>query len=196
MYGLAPEAMELVKREAARLLCPAAPRDVAPADDPLRVLAEQRARTWPQLDSLALLISFRVERLVAAMHQDLQEIAAEAGLSRGEVLALGAIAAGGPPYETSPTELKGALWISLPGIGKRLDLLESRGLIQRLPDPDDRRAQRIRLTERGLTALVATRFGSHIPSHVALAQMPADQKLELERLLRMWLEAIGRDRGA
>jgi DNA-binding MarR family transcriptional regulator len=124
------------------------------------------------------------------MHKDLQRIAADAGLSRGEMLALGAIAAAGPPYETSPTELKAALWISLPGIGKRLDLLEARGLIRRQPNPNDRRGQRIRLTDRGIAALEATRLGSHIPSHLALAQMPPDQKIELERLLRLWQQAI------
>ncbi len=168
------------------LLRPRSRRENESGVDPLEALARQRARTWPQLDALNVLISFRVERLVHAIHKEIQRTAASAGLSRGEMLALGAIGALGPPYETSPTELKRALWISLAGIGKRLDLLESRGLIERRPNPDDRRGQVVRVTRRGLDALRATRLGMTNPSYVALTHMPYDRRIELEELLRQW----------
>lgn len=163
-----------------------------PGEDELEVLARERARNWPQLDPLNVLISFRVERLVHAMDKDIKRIAANAGLTAGEMLALGAIAALGPPYETSPTELKQALWISLPGIGKRLDRLEARGLVERLPNPADRRGRKVRLTTRGRSALEATHLGLGNPSYVALTRMPRERRIELEHLLRHWQHETGR----
>jgi DNA-binding MarR family transcriptional regulator len=190
IYRLSADMVGLVQRAAARLLgdAPEPPQDHP--SDALVALARQRARTWPQLDELNMLISFRVERLVSAMHKETQRISAQVGLSVGELHALGAIAALGPPYETSPTELRKALWISLPGVGKRLDLLESRGMVERLPNPDDRRGQVVRLTERGKSALEATGVGTRNPSYRALVGMGREEKLALERTLRHWQEAM------
>jgi DNA-binding MarR family transcriptional regulator len=186
IYRLTPDALESVRDEAARVLRPQSRQEHQSGVDPLQVLARQRARAWPQLDALNLLITFRIERLVHAIHKEMQSTAARAGLSLGEMLTLGAIGALGPPYESSPTELRRALWISLAGIGKRLDLLESRGLIQRLPNPDDRRGQVIRVTRRGLDALRATGLGMANRSYVALTHMPYDRRIELEQLLHQW----------
>lgn len=186
IYSLAPDALAAVHRETANIFGPRSLRKQESVDDPLDLLARQRARTWPQLDALVLLITFRIERLVHAIHVEMKRTAAGAGLSRGEMLALGAIGALGPPYETSPTELRRTLWISLAGIGKRLDSLESRNLIERVPNPNDRRSQVVRLTRGGLGALKATRLGLANASYVALKRMPYERREELEQLLREW----------
>lgn len=45
-----------------------------------------------------------------------------------------------------------ALGLGLPGASGLLDRMESVGLVERRADPEDRRAQRVHLTERGRTA--------------------------------------------
>jgi DNA-binding MarR family transcriptional regulator len=186
IYRVAPGAFEVVVENLAGLLHRRDLIDASPRDDPLEALAQRRARTWPQLDPLNVLISFRVEWLVHAMDRGMERIAAHAGLTLGGMLVLGAIKSFGPPYETSPTELKAALWISLPGIGKRLDGLERRGFVERVPNPADRRGRIVRLTGRGSAALEATHLGMEIPSYVALTQIPRELRVELERLLHRW----------
>jgi DNA-binding MarR family transcriptional regulator len=65
-----------------------------------------------------------------------------------------------------------------------VDDLQERGLVERLPDPRDRRATLVRLTERGTevaTAIRATRFAEAESFFSTLT--PAD-RAELNRILR------------
>lgn len=48
------------------------------------------------------------------------------------------------------TDLAGAVVLSKSGLTTLVDRLEKRGLLERVPDPDDRRAVRITLTETGV----------------------------------------------
>ena len=57
-----------------------------------------------------------------------------------------------PAHQSTPTELKRLLWISLPGLKKRLDRLLERGLISRRENPQDARGFVVALTPRGLDA--------------------------------------------
>jgi DNA-binding MarR family transcriptional regulator len=59
----------------------------------------------------------------------------------------------GPPYERSPSDLAEHLLVSSGSMTNRLDRLEQRGLVARRPDPSDRRAVLVNLTERGNSVL-------------------------------------------
>lgn len=48
------------------------------------------------------------------------------------------------------SDLSGALRITMPSATQTVNVLEARGLVERCPDPADRRVVRIRLTEEGL----------------------------------------------
>jgi DNA-binding MarR family transcriptional regulator len=50
------------------------------------------------------------------------------------------------------TELSGLARMTKQSIGEIVDDLMARGYVERIPDPDDRRAKLIRLTEKGETA--------------------------------------------
>ena len=71
------------------------------------------------------------------------------GLSWGEYVVLAALRRAGPPYQMSPTALYGAVILSSGGITKRLDRLEQAGLVERIPDPADRRGGLVALTDKG-----------------------------------------------
>jgi DNA-binding MarR family transcriptional regulator len=53
------------------------------------------------------------------------------------------------------SELSGALRIAMPSATQTVNVLEARGLVERCPDPADRRVVRIRLTDAGLKATEA-----------------------------------------
>lgn len=55
------------------------------------------------------------------------------------------------------TELAERLGITSPGALKIVQQMEDTGYLERIPDPDDARAKRLRLTRRGRAALTAAR---------------------------------------
>jgi DNA-binding MarR family transcriptional regulator len=67
----------------------------------------------------------------------------------------------------NPTALSGSLILSSGGMTKRLDRLERAGLVERLPDPADRRGRLVALTDRGL-ALVDASVVDHLANEERL----------------------------
>lgn len=57
-----------------------------------------------------------------------------------------------PPAGSRLTDLAEQAQITVQSMGELVDGLERGGYVERLPDPTDRRAKRIRLTERGWAA--------------------------------------------
>jgi DNA-binding MarR family transcriptional regulator len=107
------------------------------------------ARELPDLDPTIEGIVERIQSLSKYIRRTMDETAAETGLSFGEWGVLGMLRRPGPPYRRTPGQL--AVWASLsgPAMTNRLDRLEAAGLVRRLPDPDDRRAVQVELTEDG-----------------------------------------------
>jgi len=77
------------------------------------------------------------------------------GLYRGTFDVLTALRRAGAPYLLTPKQLTTSLLLSAAGLTSRLNALEARHLIARLPEPNDRRTVRIQLTAAG-EALVNT----------------------------------------
>jgi DNA-binding MarR family transcriptional regulator len=77
------------------------------------------------------------------------------GLYRGTFDVLTALRRAGAPYLLTPKQLAAELLLSAAGLTSRLNALEERHLIARLPEPNDRRTVRIQLTAAG-EALVNT----------------------------------------
>jgi DNA-binding MarR family transcriptional regulator len=71
-----------------------------------------------------------------------------------------------------------------------LDQLDERGLIHRQIDPDDRRARRIRITEKG-RSLISRALDQQVTRHRALnAVLNAEERETLSALLRKLLIAV------
>jgi DNA-binding MarR family transcriptional regulator len=79
------------------------------------------------------------------------------------------------------TELGEDVLLTQPGMSRLVARLEARGLVQRVPDPEDARACLIRLTDAGLTT--QRRIGRAHARHVAEAMTRNLEREELERLL-------------
>lgn len=81
---------------------------------------------------------------------EIERLMAAYGLTRGMFDVLTTLRRAGPPYTLAPKQLGQSLLLSGAGITNRLDKLEKLKLIQRLPEPLDRRGLKIELTRAGL----------------------------------------------
>jgi DNA-binding MarR family transcriptional regulator len=151
------------------------------------------ARVWPELDTSPVGVVARVGRLAAFFDQGIDRAMAAHGLSRSSWDILATLRRGGPPFESSPTEMYRGLMRSSGWIANRLNRLERAGLITRHPDPDDARAIRVRLTERGVRLVDEV-----APLHLAneermLRALGPEDRERLAALLRALLVEMERD---
>jgi DNA-binding MarR family transcriptional regulator len=91
----------------------------------------------------------RVQRIAKAVRRRMEETLGEFDLSYGEWGILGHLTLSGPPYRSSPGQLSEKEGLSSGAMTNRLDRLEAAGLVKRLPDPKDRRALVVELTDKG-----------------------------------------------
>lgn len=99
-------------------------------------------------DTSAVAVLSRFYRLMAHVDKRLGDVFARHGLTRGEASVLGALVAAGEP-ELTPGRLASLEMCSSGAMTNRLDRLEAGGLIERMPDPSDRRGTRIAITADG-----------------------------------------------
>ncbi|SCX44093.1 DNA-binding transcriptional regulator, MarR family [Klenkia marina] len=85
------------------------------------------------------------------------------------------------------SELAGALHIAPRSATEVVDALVERGLVERAPDPADRRAVRVQLTDEGQRVQAEVHAARRADSRALMARLPADERAELARLLRRLL---------
>lgn len=107
----------------------------------------------PDLDVAPLQVLSRVSRL--ARHLDIarREAFAANDLEPGEFDVLAALRRAGKPYTLSPTVLISQNLVTSGTMTNRIDRLESKGLVARLPDPSDGRGILVQLTQSGKSAV-------------------------------------------
>ena len=112
-------------------------------------LLEAWHRERPDLDVAPLSVLSRVTRLARHLDRERRAAFAEHGLEAYEFDVLSALRRSSAPYELTPGQLVRQTLVGSGTTTNRLDRLESRGLIDRRPDPEDGRVRRVRLTDRG-----------------------------------------------
>jgi DNA-binding MarR family transcriptional regulator len=112
-------------------------------------------------------------------------------LKPGEFDVLAALRMSGAPFELSPTALFRILCLSSGAMTNRLDRLESRGLVQRRPDPEDRRAIVVGLTPAGREIVDRTVVDMLAGGAKLLAGLSAEEQTTLANLLRKLLVSLG-----
>jgi DNA-binding MarR family transcriptional regulator len=103
----------------------------------------------PDLDVGAMATVARLLQLGAALQRQLAERAAKYDVLVAEADILFTLRRSGPPYRLLPSKLSESLLVSSGTLTNRLDRLEAKGLIERHPNPEDRRSIEVALTERG-----------------------------------------------
>src|SRR5215471_12645133 len=105
----------------------------------------------PELDLTVEGIVDRINGLSRRIKRMMEETLHERSLTWGEWKVLGLLRRS-PGHRRSPGYLAVHAELSSGAMTNRLDNLERRGLIQRLPDPNDRRGVQVELTEAGSQA--------------------------------------------
>jgi len=152
---------------------------------------EQWARERPDLPSLPMAVFGRLSDASERVLRDhMNPLFAAAGLQPGEFDVLATLRRSGEPYMLSPTRLYEAAMISSGGMTNRLDRLEHTGLVERRPDPNDRRGKLIALTEAG-KAVIDETIARHVANEERLLSVLTQAEQEsLNGLLRKLITAL------
>ena len=160
--------------------------------DRARLAVEQWRRERPEFDLLPMEILGRMAELAQIVGRDhLEPLFAEFGLQRGEFDVLATLRRSGKPFALTPTALYEATMVSSGGMTNRLDRLERAGLVERRPNPNDRRGTIVALSDRGLE-LIDRAVEAHLENeHRVLSGLNADEKQQLNTLLAKLLATVG-----
>jgi DNA-binding MarR family transcriptional regulator len=151
-----------------------------------RIVAEWN-RERPDLDVSPTHTLQRITRVSILQGVAFARVFAPHGISFGEYLVLAALYRAGPPYRMSPTRLFNAVILSSGAMTNRIDRLEADGLVERGPDPNDRRGRLVALTDRG-RELVEASVTDHLENEERLlGALDAGEREQLAALLRKLL---------
>lgn len=162
--------------------------------DPVDKILAQWRRERPDLDVSPMGIIGRITRLAKHLEQAIQETFSEFGLTVGDFDVLATLRRSGHPYQLSPTELFNTLMVSSGTMTHRIDRLEQANLVQRIPDPSDRRGTQIKLTAKGFDIIEKAVEAHVINEHRILSTLEASERETLTWLLRKLLVAFEYDR--
>ncbi|RDG38994.1 MarR family winged helix-turn-helix transcriptional regulator [Streptomyces corynorhini] len=87
-----------------------------------------------------------------------------------------------------PSELAGRLGVEASHITRQVQQLQKAGYVTRVPDPDDRRAQHIRLTPTGQDAVDRVRQASRRGMQLALGDWTPEELHQLATLFRRMVD--------
>ena len=153
-------------------------------------IIEQWAQERPELDPSGKAITGRIVRLANLMQRRFGAAFDQLGLSEGDYGLLVPLRRAGEPYELTPTALARTRMITSGGLTPALDRLEKRGLIERRPNPADRRGSLVRLTPAGVD-LIDQAMALHATAELELvSSLSAKQRDRLASSLRELLLAL------
>jgi DNA-binding MarR family transcriptional regulator len=148
---------------------------------------EQWRRERPDLDPSAKAVTARLVRAAAAASARFGEVFEPLGIRDGEYSALAAIRRSGAPYELAPSQLIDQLVVTSGGLSLMLDRLERKGMVQRRPNPDDRRSVLVGLTTRGLETIDEAMSQHATVEHELVDGLTDRECQQLARLLAKFL---------
>lgn len=166
--------------------------DSVGAADRIDRIRADLARVVPEHDTAGLAVTGRLLRLARLVEDRRGERLRELGLTPADYDVLATLRRRSGTRGLNPGDIQRAVMVTSGGMTKRLDRLQEAGLVERRPDPDDRRGVRIRLTRRGRTVIDrALRDLLAVERDLVAAAIPADADRErLADLLRRLLVAL------
>jgi DNA-binding MarR family transcriptional regulator len=158
--------------------------------DVVDLLLKDWARERPDLDASAMAIVGRIIALGKQLENRANHVLVEFDLPYWGLDVLATLRRSGQPYRLSPSVLRRSMLISSGAMTNRLDRLESRELVRREPDPNDRRGSQIVLTTVGrrlIDRAIAARFEEAAD---AVAGLKRTEQAQLRTLLAKLTESL------
>ena len=147
-------------------------------------LVEAWQRERPDLEVAPMQVLSRVSRLAHHLDRARRASFADHGIESWEFDVLAALRRAGAPYELSPGRLIKETLVTSGTMTNRVDRLATRGLVERLPDPHDRRGVLVRLTDEGRTKVDGALASLLEREHELLAGLDLSSQQRLASLLR------------
>jgi DNA-binding MarR family transcriptional regulator len=147
-------------------------------------LVEAWRRERADLDLQPMEVLSRVDRLGHHLDRARRQAFAEHDLEAWEFDVLAALRRAGTPYELSPGRLLKETLVTSGTMTNRVDRLTARGLVDRLPDPQDRRGVLVRLTAAGRSRVDGALVGLLTRERALLGGLGPGEQRTLAGLLR------------
>jgi DNA-binding MarR family transcriptional regulator len=144
----------------------------------------------PDLDVSALGIATRIELLAKLLRRDTARSLAKVGVKPWEYDVLSVLRRQGKPYTLTATQLARTSLLTAGAMTTRIDQLESRRLVKRKPDLQDRRGVRVGLTKRGLSVIDRAIEARLSAAESAIECMNRNERSTAEVALRRLLQSV------
>jgi DNA-binding MarR family transcriptional regulator len=154
-------------------------------------LVEAWHRERPDLDLEPMEVLSRVSRVSRQLDVARRSAFADHDIEQWEFDVLAALRRAGPPYQLSPGRLLRETLVTSGTMTNRVDRLEGRGLVERLPDPRDRRGVLVRLTARGRETVDGALAGLLELERPLLGALGDEERDQLAGLLRKLAASVG-----
>ena len=164
----------------------------APHDQVDRLVDAWR-RELPDLDLAPMEVLSRITRVAQRLDRIRRASFAAHGLESWEFDVLAALRRAGAPYELSPGRLIRETLVTSGTMTNRVDRLADRGLVDRLPDPRDRRGVLVRLTGSGRDRVDAALSDLLAREQGLLSGLGRQERKQLVVLLRQLSGALEHD---
>lgn len=158
--------------------------------DEVDELVEAWGRERSDLDLAPVEVFSRLTRLARLLDRERRAAFAAVGIEPWEFDVLAALRRAGEPYQLTPGALLRQTLVTSGTMTNRVDRLVARDLVDRLPDPRDRRGVLVRLTTAGRRS-VDDAFESLLDRERSLlAALPPEDRDSLARLLKLLMAPL------
>jgi len=154
-----------------------------PPRDAVDEIVTQWNRERPDLDTSSIEVIGRLSRISAAIDRSMAAHFAQHGIQAGWYDVLASLRRSGGECELTPSELLATMMLTSGAITKRIDKLESIGLVERRADPSDGRGVRVRLTPAGRERVDAVTVTHLANQRMLLETLTAREQQQLAALL-------------
>lgn len=161
------------------------------APDRIDELVAQWRAERPDIDAEVMATVGRYLAVAGLIDRRLSDFAGAHGLDRGQGDVLLTLRRAGKPYRLSPSVLTGSLLVTSGTMTNRLDRLEAQGLLERKPNPEDRRGMDVQLTTAGVK-LTEKLIAEHVANEQKMLEPLSERERDqLVRITRKLLAHLG-----
>lgn len=161
--------------------------------DHVERMVEQWARERPDLDTGAMAVITRLDRLAAAYRREMLKTVERHGLNSAKFDVLAALRRSGPPFALSPGALLEQTIVASGTMTNRINRLHQDGLVTRVVNPRDHRGFLIALTTRGRRVIDRALVDHAATQTRLLGGLPPDRRSQLSGLLKQAAESLDID---